>query len=62
MMTMTHVCLASLVYVFYLAIVFFALCAIVMLPIPIIARRKAALNNSSGAAGDDNRADTTIMT
>lgn len=52
----------SLVYVFYLAIVFFALCAIVMLPIPIIARRKAALNNSTGAAGDDNRADTTIMT
>ena len=29
----------DLVYVFYLGILFFALCSIVMLPIPVIARR-----------------------
>jgi MFS family permease len=52
----------SLVYVFYLAILFFALCAIVMLPIPIIARRKARSEPSSDAAADDSRVDTTLMT
>jgi len=45
----------DLVYVFYLAVAFFALCAIVMLPIPLIMRRKR--NAESQKENRDNRED-----
>ena len=47
--------LDDLVYVFYLAVAFFALCAIVMLPIPLIMRRKR--NAESQKENRDNRED-----
>ena len=47
--------LDDLVYVFYLAVAFFALCAIVMLPIPLIMRRKR--NADSQKENRDNRED-----
>ena len=45
----------DLVYVFYLAVAFFALCAIVMIPIPLIMRRKR--NAESQKENRDNRED-----
>ena len=47
--------LDDLVYVFYLAVAFFALCAIVMIPIPLIMRRKR--NAESQKENRDNRED-----
>jgi MFS family permease len=46
----------DLVYVFYLAVAFFALCSIVMLPIPIIMRRNRAAEDRA-AENRDNRED-----
>ena len=45
----------DLVYFFYLAVAFFALCSIVMLPIPLIMRRKR--NAESQKENRDNRED-----